>query len=233
MTTRSPRRRGLFATLVAAMLSALLLVFVAPAASAHVRVEGDATAGGYSVLTFRVPTESDTASTTSLRVTFPSGTPITSVSTQPKAGWKATVATQKLSKPVTSEDGTQLTTYVSSVTWKATGRGIAPGEFDTFAVSAGPIPETDELTLPADQGYSDGSVVKWNQIQSGDTEPAHPAPTITVASAAPGATATTAQPADDTTATVWGISGAAAGLVALIVAVIALFRTQRPASATR
>lgn len=225
MTTHPSRRRGLLG-LVSALLGLVLLVVAAPLASAHVRVDGQASPGGYSVLTFRVPTESDTASTPSLKVTFPSSTPITSVSTQPKAGWKASVSTKKLSKPVTTEDGSQLTTYVSTVTWKATGHGIAPGEFDTFAVSAGPIPDTSQLSFPAEQGYSDGSVVKWNQIQSGDTEPEHPAPTLTVTKADASAASAPVQTASGP-GTAWGISGAAAGFLALVLSAVALWRTRR------
>ncbi|MBN9172704.1 MAG: adenylosuccinate synthetase, partial [Microbacterium sp.] len=201
------------------------------------------TAGGYAVLTFRVPTESDTASTTKLVVTFPKETPIISVSTQPKTGWTAQVATANLPEPKTDDDGNKITTYVTSVTWTATGPGIKPGEFDTFAVSAGPIPKVDSLVFPAAQTYSDGSVVNWDQIAQGDTEPEHPAPTVTVsaagastdahgaASASPSAEAGAMDMSGSTDSGAGlglGIAGLIAGVLGLILAIVALIRGSRP-----
>ena len=124
VTTSRRRRLGIVGTLAATAAAALVLAVAGPA-SAHVRVDGPVTAGGYGVLTFRVPTESDTASTVKLAVTFPKDTPIISVSTQPKAGWTASVATDKLAKPEKDDDGNTIDTYVSSVTWTAAaGAGI-------------------------------------------------------------------------------------------------------------
>ncbi|WEG08653.1 YcnI family protein [Microbacterium horticulturae] len=228
MTASTPRRRrgGILGGMLAA---AALIVAVAAPASAHVRVDGDATAGGYAVLTFRVPTESETASTTQLKVTFPEDTPITSVSTQPKAGWTAHVSTADLATPEKDAHGNELTAYVTSVTWTATGTGIKPGEFDTFAVSVGPIPDVDVLTFPAAQTYSDGTVVKWDERAQGDAEPAHPAPTLTVA---PAATTETAA-ADPTPAANGGssiglgVTGIVTGALGLVLAVIALVRSGR------
>jgi len=232
----------------AALVGGLALALAATTpASAHVRVDGDVEQGGYGVLTFRVPTESDTASTTGLTITFPSDTPIVSVSTQPKPGWTATVERAELDEPVESH-GAEITDYVARVTWTAdAGTGIRPGEFDTFAVSAGPMPELDELALPATQSYDDGSVVNWDQLSADGTEPDHPAPAIALAAAADGAGAgADADPAADTEGTTadvaaptattadtgaalgLGTAGLVAGVLALIVAVAALVR--RPAA---
>ena len=71
------------------------------------------------MITFRVPSESDTASTTGLLITFPSSYPFTSVDTQPKAGWTATVVTKPLPKPLTNDDGDTITSYVAQVDFKA------------------------------------------------------------------------------------------------------------------
>ncbi|GAB2668031.1 YcnI family protein [Gordonia jinhuaensis] len=171
---------ALLATLVAALV-------VAAPASAHVRVDGtDVTQGGYGVLTFRVPTESDTASTVGLTITLPDSTPIVSVSTQPKPGWSAQVVKKDLATPRKDDDGNEITQYVSQVIWKADTpqAAIAPGSFDTFAISAGPMPESESITIPAAQTYSDGQVVQWNETSSdGKSEPEHPAPVLTLASA--------------------------------------------------
>jgi len=64
-------------TLATALLVALAtLLALAPAASAHVTVSTpDAAPGGYGKLVFRVPTESESASTVKLSVTLPAATP--------------------------------------------------------------------------------------------------------------------------------------------------------------
>ena len=62
---------------VAGLIAATGAIGLAMPASAHVVVSGtDATPGGWGVLTFRVPTESDTASTTAVIVTLPDEQPI-------------------------------------------------------------------------------------------------------------------------------------------------------------
>ncbi|MBT0567843.1 YcnI family protein [Williamsia sp. CHRR-6] len=160
------------------------LTFSAGAAAAHVHVDGtDATQGGYGVLTFRVPTESDTASTTGLTITLPDDTPIISVSVQPKAGWTSELVKKNLPTPQKDDDGGEISQYVSQIVWKATGPGapIPPGGFDTFAVSAGPLPKADSIALPALQTYSDGKTVNWNQkTAQGQPEPDNPAPVLSI-----------------------------------------------------
>ena len=142
--------------------SAVLLA--AGIASAHVSVVAPGAAqGGYSVLTFRVPTESDTASTTKLTVALPD---LKSARTEPMPGWTAVV----------EKDPTSL--VAKSVTWTADpGVGIAPGQFQQFVLSAGPLPEQDEVEFKAVQTYSDGNVVNWDQEELADgSEPDKPAP---------------------------------------------------------
>jgi len=158
-----------------------VVLFAASPALAHVTVHSDSTAqGSYAELTFRVPTERDDASTTKLQVNFPTDTPIASVSVQPHAGWSFTVTTAKLATPITTGDGS-ISSAVSQITWTADSAdtAIKPGEFDQFAVSAGPLPKAASLSFPALQTYSDGQVVKWIEVAlAGSPEPAHPAPTL-------------------------------------------------------
>lgn len=218
--------------------AAAAVLLGATAASAHVHVDGeDATRGGYGVLTFRVPTESDTASTTEVTVTMPTSTPIAQASVQPVAGWTATVSTAKLAKPITTDDG-QVSTYVSKIDWKAdAAAAIEPGQFQEFAISVGPLPDAAEVAFPTLQTYSDGSTVNWNETASGSAEPEHPVPVLALAAAEPAdqdataATATTATAsatADSSTAALAvGIAAVVAALAALIVAIIALLRGSR------
>ncbi|MES1211997.1 MAG: DUF1775 domain-containing protein, partial [Leifsonia sp.] len=65
-----PQRRIVTRIAAVAALSIAGVLLVAGAASAHVAVSGiDVTQGGYGVLTFRVPSESDTLSTTEIDIT--------------------------------------------------------------------------------------------------------------------------------------------------------------------
>lgn len=158
-------------------------LLLAGAASAHVTVSStDAAHGGYGMLTFRVPNESDTAATTELTVTLPADTPLAHVSAQAKPGWKVSTKTTKFDEPVKAGDF-ELTEAVTSVTWTATDGGIPVGAFDTFAISGGPLPDAETLVLPATQTYADGEVVAWDQESTGDGEPEHPAPVLTLSEA--------------------------------------------------
>jgi uncharacterized protein YcnI len=168
---------------IARPLAALLtvaLVGIAGPASAHVGVSStDATQGGFGKAVFRVPTESETASTTRLIVTLPKDTPFALISAQSKPGWKVTVKEDKLDQPTKVGDF-ELTKAAHTVTWTATGDGIPPSQFDEFAISGGPFPKAGKMAFTVDQAYSDGTVVSWNQVQKGDNEPERPAPTLTL-----------------------------------------------------
>ncbi|GEL46883.1 hypothetical protein CHO01_19990 [Cellulomonas hominis] len=166
-------------------LAATLVLLPAGGASAHVRVVPEATAaGGWTVLTFRVPNESATAATTSVTVDLPTGTPLTSVSTRPLPGWTATVEEGDLPEPV-DVGGATITRAPVRVVWTADGEGIRDGEFQELELSVGPLPEAGtRLVLPAHQGYSDGTVVDWDETTDDGTEPEHPAPELTTTEAA-------------------------------------------------
>jgi uncharacterized protein YcnI len=239
----APRTTALVRAAAASTLAAALVVGSAVAASAHVHVDPATTeAGAYSVLTVRVPNESDTASTTQVSVDLPTDHPLTYVGTEPVAGWTAVVEEGDLPEPV-EVGGATITRAPVRVVWTAAGAGIGAGEFQRFTVSAGPLPEAGtEVVLPAHQTYSDGSVVDWDELAEGDTEPEYPAPVFTTTEAAdagsPAANrgATFAElPADDTAAAddgsavpaVLGGIGLAAGLVALVVAALAWRRASR------
>ena len=126
-------------------------------ASVHVTVEpGSAAKGSSSIFSFSVPNEKDDANTVKLEVTFPTKTPIPSVSVKPMPGWTITTEKTKLAKPVQTDDG-EVTEAVSTITWTATAGGLQPGEFDLFTVSAGPLPtNAKQLAFPTLQTYSDG-----------------------------------------------------------------------------
>ena len=77
-----------------------------------------------------------------------------------------------------------LTEAPRTVTWTATGDGVAPGEFDEFSLSGGPFPAAEEISFGAAQSYDDGEVVDWAEEPTGDEEPDKPAPLLALAPAA-------------------------------------------------
>ncbi|HWX99016.1 MAG TPA: DUF1775 domain-containing protein [Mycobacterium sp.] len=142
-----------------------------PPAWAHVHASSDnAVRGAMAIVTFQVPNESDKgAATTALSVTLPD---VASASTEAMPGW-----TSRLDRDAAS--GT-----VRSVTWTAAPNGgIGVDQFALFRISV-QLPDTDTVSFPATQTYSDGSIVKWDQPPlPGGGEPEHPAPMLTLAAA--------------------------------------------------
>jgi len=161
------------------------LVLAVPA-GAHVEiVPGRAAKGSSAILSFNVPSEEPAANTVKLEVDLPTKYPIASVLTQPMTGWSVAVEKTKLAKPITTDDG-QVTQAVTKITWTATAGGLAPGEFDLFTISAGPLPtNTSKLVFKALQTYSDGTTVSWIELSAkGAAAPEHPAPVLVLTRAA-------------------------------------------------
>lgn len=217
-----------------------VLAYAAPA-SAHVTVSAqDPTQGGYARVAFRVPTESDTASTTKLEVHLPQATPIASVSTMPVPGWTAAVTRATLPQPIKVHDS-EVTEAVSVITWTAgPNAAIKPGEFQEFPVSLGPLPNVDQLVFKALQTYSDGNVVRWiEEPVAGGAEPDNPAPVLKLLPAASGngAAPAAATGSDDSSgngaAVGLGVAGLVTGLAGLALGALAFARTRRaPAAAS-
>jgi hypothetical protein len=129
-----------------------------------------------------------------VEVQLPKDHPIAEVSTKPMPGWTVTATTTKLATPITTDEGTKISQAVSLITWE--GGKVAPGQYDDFTISAGPLPDdVDQLVFKVIQTYSDGTEVAWiDPTPAGGPEPEHPAPvlTLTAASGDGHASATTA-----------------------------------------
>ncbi|SEM38723.1 YcnI family protein [Nonomuraea pusilla] len=232
------------AATVLASATALTAALAVPAL-AHVSVNpGTAEQGGFSKVAFRVPNERDDASTVKVEVAFPSDHPLAFVSVKPVPGWDVKVTEGKLPTPVKTEYG-DLKEAVTKVVWS--GGEIKPGQFQEFEVSMGQLPEdTDSLLFPTKQTYSGGEVVDWSDAPKADgSEPERPAPVLKLvpasggaghgAAASPSAQAA-AQPAtataptvvaassSDGTARLLGGAGLAAGVVAVVLALLGLRR---------
>jgi|SRR5215208_2360368 len=190
-------------TTVAATGAALSLALLSGAAPAwpHVRVTADNPApGSYSLLTFKVPNESENgALPTQLRVALLN---VASASTEVMPGWSATL------------DRDAAAGTVHSVTWTAAqGTGIGRDQFALFRISV-KLPNVERASFPATQTYSDGTVVKWDQpAPPGGAEPEYPVPEIALTGVA----------AADDNSSRW-LAGGALALSAVAVATVLLVR---------
>ncbi|MFF3935887.1 YcnI family protein [Streptomyces phaeofaciens] len=242
---RSAVRRAMAGT----VLAAAAVLAAASAASAHVTVHPGSYARGATdgLLTFRVPDEEDTASTTEVQVFLPTGHPVLGVLVSPRDGWTAQVTTTRLKEAVKTDDGT-VTEAVSEITW--TGGKIAPGHYEDFDVAFGQLPEnTDRLAFKTLQTYSDGTIVRWiEEPARGDEEPENPAPVLELTAAGDPATKTAGDPdspgtttgtrstrstsaqagSGDSTARGLGIAGLVTGVLGLAAAAFAVVRTRSP-----
>ncbi|MFI6486480.1 YcnI family protein [Streptomyces sp. NPDC050564] len=239
-TSTTLRRAGF----VAALTTAGVLT-AAGAAFAHVTVHPESYAKGATdgVLTFRVPNEEDTASTTKVQVFLPTDHPVLGVLVTPQSGWTAKVTTTKLKTPIKTDDGT-ITDAVSEITW--TGGRIRHGEFQDFNVAFGQLPDdTDQLEFKTLQTYSDGNVVRWiEETPKGGEEPENPAPVLTLtakdtgedssgetsgaasssSSGSDAKSSTASSKSSDSTARGLGIAGLIVGVLGLAAAGFALAR---------
>ena len=185
---------------------------------AHVHASSDnAVRGGAAIVTFEVPNESSTgAATTALTVALPN---VASAHAEAMPGWTA-----KLDRDAVA--GT-----VRSVTWTAAPIGGIPADqFALFRISV-QLPDSDTVSFPATQTYSDGSVVKWDQPpQPGGGEPEYPAPRLTLAAGPmvvphdhhtpPAAPAAQSTPPADNTARVLGGVALVLGALGLCLALV-------------
>ncbi|OKI89275.1 YcnI family copper-binding membrane protein [Micromonospora sp. CB01531] len=235
------RRPATAAALALAAVATAVLGLAGPA-SAHVTVNPkEATQGGYGRFAFRVPNESDTASTTKVEVFLPEEAPVGSVSTMPVPGWTVQAEKRKVDPPI-DVHGSQLTEAVAKLTFTAaSGGGVKPGEFQEFPVSMGPLPQVDQMVFKVIQTYSDGNVSRWIEVPTpGKEEPENPAPVLKLTAASPSASpaangAANASPAasggdddsDGSAGTALGVAGLVAGLAGLVLGGLAFLRTRR------
>ncbi|MFV2102821.1 YcnI family protein [Micromonospora sp. LOL_024] len=237
---RQRRTVGTAAALALGAVVTAVFGFAAPA-SAHVTINPDvAEQGGYGRFAFRVPNESDEASTTKVEVFLPEDAAIGSVSTTPVPGWTVVVEKRTVDPPVLVH-GAEISEVVAKVSWTAgAGTAIGPGTFQEFPVLLGPLPETDQMVFKALQTYSDGAVVRWiDEPEPGGEDPATPAAvlTLTAAGVAPSPTGAAEAPAaaDDSTggdsgdglAVGLGVAGLVAGLGGLVLGGLAFARGRR------
>jgi len=192
------------------ILAAFFVMLLASPASAHVTVQpSESQTGAYEKYTVRVPVEKE-SNTTELTLEVPNG--VTLVSVLPMDNWD-----YKLNK---NKDG-----IVISVVWTAKKGGIGPNEFEEFSFIGANPDKAGEVSWKALQKYNDNSVVKW--VGAPDAE--EPASVTKIAkgeaAADHGHASTEAKTeSDKTESNTMNWLPIALSAIALIVAVIGLFR---------
>ncbi|MDX6546993.1 MAG: hypothetical protein QOG33_543 [Gaiellales bacterium] len=104
--------------------------------------------------TLAVPTETEGATTTSIRLTVPDGVEIDSF--EAETGWTRTV----------SATGTGANAVIRQVTW--TGGHVPTDEDSVFRFQATLTGGSKDYVFSVRQTYSDGTVVDWNGPESSD-----------------------------------------------------------------
>ena len=135
------------------------LVFAA-AAFAHAEMSPSvALVKHLQLFSLAVPTEKESATTTQVELTLPSGFAIDSF--VPALGWKRQVQTT----------GTGQNTTIQKVAWSG---GKVPTEEDALFQFLASADASKTYTFKVRQTYSDGTVVDWSGPESSDT----PLPTV-------------------------------------------------------
>jgi uncharacterized protein YcnI len=169
-------------TIITPLLAVVAALAIVAPASAHVTAQPpEQPAGGFTVVSIRVPNERPEA-TEKVEVQFPEG--ITSVRTKPVDGWTADIKMEKLDEPIDDGHGGKVTEQVDTVTFS--GGSIKDGEFQEFPLSF-KLPEKGELGdllfFPAIQTYVGGEEVAWTEkpaSEHDDAELERPAPSVTL-----------------------------------------------------
>lgn len=167
--------------LVATVLVALLISAVAAPAWAHTTANpGQAEAGGFAKIDFRVPHGCEGQPTEVLTVQIPEG--VVSVKPEQVPGWEASTEIGPYDEPVELH-GQEVTEGVKVATWTAQdGNELPDGQFREFGLSVRlPDRAGETLYFPAVQICSDGSEAAWIEIPEDGQDPhglEAPAPSV-------------------------------------------------------
>lgn len=224
---------------------AVIGLAIAGPASAHVTITPSETgAGAYTILTVSVPHGCDGSSTTKIAIKTPDD--IIEVTPTRNPFYNVQKVTTKLAKPITAEDGDEITERTSEVIYTAR-TPLPDGQRDTFELSL-QIPEDaagQTLVFPTVQTCEKGETA-WTEVPAAgqaEDDLEHPAPAfeVTAASAEGDHHGTTADESSDDTTTAasttdadddnsngngLAIAGLVAGVLGLLAGGAALMRTR-------
>ncbi|MFC4948616.1 DUF1775 domain-containing protein [Pseudonocardia sp. GCM10023141] len=159
--SRTSLPRALAATVTTALTSLILMLALAPAASARVSiVPGTVEGGKIAKLAIRLSNERTDVVATRLELTFPKDAVVPRAEVARNGKWNAAITMRPLDPPVTV-NGKEIDEAVDSIVW--TGSEVASRQFEQFLVTAGPLPADGQLTFAAVEGYADGTVEQWSQ----------------------------------------------------------------------
>lgn len=216
-------RRALTRLSAAAVIAAVTLGLSGPAQAHMTTFPTEAPAGGYATVYFQVPHGCDGEATSKVSVKLSDA--ISSVKPEMVPGWTASVSTAPLDQPFESY-GQQITEYVDTVTWDATGDPLPDGQFMRFGlVMKVPDLAGEDLVLPAVQTCTNGAQEAWIDPDPGADMPA---PRVALTASGDGHgdghddATTTAEPAMSTAAASTATEQASSSTPALVIAVIAL-----------
>lgn len=194
------------------VLTTLLTVMMAGVAYAHVVVSPEEVpAGDYQKLTVSVPTEREVP-TTDVRVEVSDGFEVLGV--RPEPGW--------------TYDFEEDAGIITAITWS--GGEIEPREFQEFTIQTRTPDEGGEFAWNAFQTYENGEVVEWTGPEGSEEE----ASVVTVAGGAeasgdgaPKQEESSTEASSGAFTPVAAYSGLGVGVLALIVALVALLRGRK------
>lgn len=178
----SHRQKTLLRGAVTLTTMTACLLMPVPAAAQVSIVPDQASGGGTKTFAFRVANERKDTKSTRLELVFPQTPPIAFVQVDPAPGWRVSVRPRPLNPPMRAGDK-EIGEVASSLVFE--GGAVAPGEFEQFLVTMGPLPADGRLVFDATQNYANGAVARWTAASAG--------PAITLGSGgAPGAPAAAA-----------------------------------------
>lgn len=184
-------------------LSTLGLMGLTTTVFAHVVVTpAQSKAGAFEEYSMRVPCEKSDP-TTKIVLSVPTGVQFDSYEASP--GW--TVSKGKAG-------GKEI------VTWKATGTGIKPGQFEQFSFLAVNPKTPTELDWNAYQYYQDGTIVEWTGQKASNTP--HSITDVISADAATVAQSSTAGAATLSSTSEWSLGWTTADTYVLTVAILSI-----------
>jgi uncharacterized protein YcnI len=216
----------------------LIAAFAAAPASAHVTITPDDTsAGAFTVLTVSVGHGCEGSPTTALDIQMPEQ--ILSVTPTRLSGWQVEKKMVQLDEPIKDAHGNSITERVGQVVYTA-DEPLPEGYRAAMELSL-QLPETpgETLAFPVVQKCAQGETA-WTELAADGQDPEaleHPAPIVTItdaeaadgadsaATSAPGTTRTVEVESDTNVAL--GLAGLAAGLIGIVIAMMALTRSRR------
>jgi uncharacterized protein YcnI len=166
---------------VAAAAAAYLTASAAPAAAHVTAVQTTAPADGFATIELQVPHGCEGQPTNELSVQLRDD--ISSVKAEAVPGWTVSYDRQPLDEPI-DVFGEEVTEYVASVTWTATGQPLPDDQYLRFGISMKmPNLEGEQVLLPTVQRCVGGSEAAWVDE---DPESEHPAPAVELTAAEAG-----------------------------------------------